>query len=91
VLFAIRPALEPSRVFDGLNRLLREVMLAALEGRAVDPNVMPVGLHAAVDGNQACRDALTSLRAALAGLEQGQKDALRSALMLNTEVLSSLI
>ena len=50
MLFAIRPALEPSRVFDGLNRLLREVMLAALEGRAVNPNVLPVGLHAAVAG-----------------------------------------
>lgn len=85
MLFAIRPALEPSRVFDGLNRLLREVMLAALEGRAVDPNVLPMGLHAAVDGNQATREAVTKLRAALVGLDQGRKTTLRDELLLNRE------
>ncbi|MEO7853855.1 MAG: hypothetical protein ABIR94_16620 [Rubrivivax sp.] len=85
MLFAIMPALEPSRVFDGLNRLLREVMLAALEGRAVDPNVLPMGLHAAVDGNQATREAVTRLRAALFGLDQGRKTALRDELLLNRE------
>ena len=85
MLFAIRPALAKPRVFDGLNRLLREVMLAALEGRAVDPNVLPMGLHAAVDGNQATRDAVTKLRAALVSLDQVQKDALRVELLLDTE------
>ena len=85
MLFAIRPALEPSKVFDGLNRLLREVMLAALEGRAADPNVLPVGLHAAVDGTQATRDAVTRLWAALVGLDQGRRTALRDELLLNRE------
>ncbi len=85
MLFAIRPALAQPRVFDGLNRLLREVMLAALEARAVDPNVLPVGLHAAVDGNQATRDAVTRLRGALVGLDQARKTALKSDLLLNTE------
>ena len=55
MLFAISPALEQSKVFNGLNRFLREVMLAALEGRAVDANMLPMGLHAAVDGNQPTR------------------------------------
>ncbi|MET3480304.1 hypothetical protein [Variovorax atrisoli] len=59
-------------------------MLAALEGRVVDPNGMPAGLYAAVDGNPATRDAITSLRAALSGLDQGQKDSLRNDLLLNT-------
>ena len=90
MLFAIRPALEPSRVFDGLNRLLREVMLAALEWRAVDPNALPMGLHAAVDGNQATREAVTRLRAALVGLDQGRKTALREELLLNREPCSFL-
>ena len=85
MLCAIRPALETSKVFDGLNRLLREVMLAALEGRAADPNVLPVGLHAAVDGNQATRDAVTRLWAALVGLDQGRRTALRDELLLNRE------
>lgn len=85
MLFAIRPALAQSKVFDGLNRLLREVMLAALEARAVDPNVLPVGLHAAVDGNEATRDVVTKLCAALIGLNQVQKDALRVDLLLDTD------
>ena len=85
MLFAIRPALEQSRVFDGLNRLLREVMLAALEGRAVDTNVLPIGLHAAIDGNQATRDAVMRLHTALVGLEQARKTALMNDLLLNTE------
>lgn len=83
MLFSIRPNLEQSRVFDGLNRLLRELMLAALEGRPVDPNAMPVGLHAAVDGNPATQDLATALHEALTQLGQGQKAALRNELLLN--------
>lgn len=60
-------------------------MLSALEGRAVDPTEMPAGLYAVANGNLATREAVTSLRAALAGLEQGQKAALRNDILLNTE------
>lgn len=91
MLFSIRPALEQSKVFDGLNRFLRELMLAALEGRAFDSNVLPVGLHTAVDGNQATRDLANTLREALVGLEQRQQTALRSDLLLNTEPCNFLI
>lgn len=73
-----------------MNRLLREVMLAALEGRAVDPNVLPMGLHAAVDGNQATRDAVSRLHASLVGLEHARKTALRNDLLLNREPCSFL-
>ena len=90
MLFAIRPALEQSRVLDGLNRFLRELMLAALEGRATDPNALPMGLQAAVDRNQPTRDLANTLREALIGLEQGQKTALRNELLLNREPCSFL-
>jgi len=85
MLFAIRPGLEQSRVFDGLNRFLREVLLAAVEDRVVNPNVLPNGLLAAVTGNQPTQDAITTLHEALVALDQGTKDALRNALQLNTE------
>ncbi|MDC8773257.1 hypothetical protein [Roseateles albus] len=85
MLFAIRPALEQSKVFDGLNRFLRELMMAALEGRAFDPGALPVGLHAAVDGNQATRDLATALREVLVGLEQERKTALIRELLLDRE------
>lgn len=71
MLFAIRPGLEQSKVFDGLNRFLREVMLAALENRAVDHNALPNGLHAAVDANQPTQDATNALYVALVALNQG--------------------
>jgi hypothetical protein len=57
-------------------------MLAALEGRAVNPNVLPAGLHAAVDGNQATRDAVMRLRAALV---QERKTVFLGELLLNRE------
>lgn len=90
MLFPIRPALAQSRVFDGLNRFLRELMLAALEGRAVDPNALFAGLHAAIDGNQATKDLADALHSALVGLPQAQKAALRNELMLNREPCSYL-
>lgn len=84
MLFPIRPGLEHSKVFDGLNRFLRELMMAALEGRGVDPhNVLPPGLHAAVNGNPATRDLADSLHGALVALNQEQKDALRGELLFD--------
>jgi hypothetical protein len=85
MLFEIRPGLEQSKVFDGLNRFLWEVVLAALEDRAVNPNALPNGLHAAVVGNQPTQDAAAALRVVLVALDQGAKDALRNVLLLNTE------
>jgi len=90
VLYSIRPALEQSKVFDGLNRFLRELMLAALEGRAVDANALPMGLHAAVDSNQPTRDVAAALHVALVGLEEGKKTTLRNELLLNREPCSFL-
>lgn len=85
MLLNIRPDLEPSRVFDGLNRLLREAILAALEGRAINQAVLPQGLHDAVEANLATREALASLRSALIALRQEQKDALRAELELDVQ------
>jgi hypothetical protein len=85
MLFAIRPGLEQSKVFDGLNRFLREVLLAAVEDRAVNQNALPNGLHAAVTGNQPTQDAVTTLHAALVALDQGAKDTLRNVLLLNSD------
>lgn len=91
MLFEIRSGLENSKVFDGLNRLLREVMLAALEGRVIDHNVLPNNLYAAVIKNKPTRDAVTDLDAALTMLDQGKKDSLRSAVLLNTAPCDFLI
>jgi hypothetical protein len=85
MLFDIRPDLQQSRVFDGLNRFLREIMSAALESRAADHDVLPNGLYAAVVGNQPTNNALVALQDALAGLDQGRGNALRDALLQNTE------
>lgn len=85
MLFSIRPALAQSRVFDGLNQFLRELMLAALEGRAVDPNALHAGLHAAIDGNEATRELADALHGTLVGLLPAQKAALRAELVLNRE------
>jgi hypothetical protein len=85
MLFAIRPGLEQAKVFDGLNRFLKEVLLAALEDRAVNQDAMPNGLHAAVNGNQPTQDVVTALHVALLSLDQGEKDALRNDLLLSTE------
>lgn len=85
MLFEIRSGLEHSKVFDGLNRFLREVMLAALEGRPVDQNALPNDLYAALVVNKPTQDATTELHAALAKLNQEKKDALRSAVLLNVD------
>lgn len=85
MLFAIRPHLQQSKVFDGLNRFLRETMLAALEGRPVDETNLPAGLCAAVAENPPTCAAIDALVAKLSALPQRQKHALRDSLALNTE------
>lgn len=85
MLFAIRPHLQQSRVFDGLNRFLRETMLATLEGRQVDETNFPAGLCAAVAGNPPTCAAIDASVAKLSALNQRQKQALKDALALNTE------
>ncbi|MGK5024860.1 hypothetical protein [Janthinobacterium sp. RB2R34] len=85
MLFAIKPGLEQSKVFHGLNQFLKEVVLAALEDREMHQNALPNGLLAAATGNPPTQDAATTLCAALVVLSQGEKDALRNVLLLNTE------
>lgn len=85
MLFEIKPNLQQSAVFDGLNRFLRETMLAALEGRPIDETHLPVGLSAAIAGNQPTRTAVDALSARLSALDQGQKQALKDSLVLNTD------
>lgn len=85
MLFAIRPHLQQSEVFDGLNRFLRETMLATLEGRQVDETNLPTGLCAAVAENPPTCAAIDALVAKLSALDQRQKQVLEDALALNTE------
>lgn len=85
MLFAISPNLQQSKVFDGLNRFLRETMLATLEGRQVDETDLPAGLCAAVTGNPPTCAAIDALVANLSALHQRQKQGLKDALALNTE------
>ena len=85
MLFAIRPNLPQSQVFDGLNRFLRELLLATLEGRPVDETVLPDGLCAAIAGNEPTQTAVHALEVALAALDHVQKDTLKNALDLNTD------
>ena len=83
MLFEIRPNLEQSKVFDGLNKFLIEVMLATLEGREVDETNLPAGLCVAISENEPSQTAVASLVAALLALSEGQMQALRSTLALN--------
>lgn len=85
MLFEIRPNLEQSKVFDGLNVFLVEAMLAALEIRPVDEAHLPAGLCAAIAGNEPTRTAVDALSAKLSALDQGQKQALRAALAARTD------
>lgn len=85
MLFAISPNLQQSKVFDGLNRFLRETMLATLEGRQVDETDLPAGLCAAVAGNPPTCAAIDALVAKLSALHQRQKQALKDSLVLNIE------
>lgn len=85
MLFNVHPNLKHSSVFDGLNRFLRETMLAALEGRAIDETHLTVGLNAAIAGNQPTRNAVDSLVAVLSALNHEIKEELRDALKSNTD------
>lgn len=85
MLFAIRPKLQQSKVFDGLNRFLRETMLSALEERQFDETDLPAGLRAAITGNPPTCAAVDALVAKLSALNRRQKQALKDALVLNTE------
>jgi hypothetical protein len=85
MLFEIRPSLQQSKVFDGLNLFLVETMLAALESRPVDETHLPVGLCTAIAGNQPTRTAVGVLSAKLSALDQGQRQALKDALALKTD------
>lgn len=90
MLFNLRHGLEQSKVFDGLNRLLREVILASLQGRAIDESQMPGGLFDAVRENQPTFNALTKLLDRFVALEQPEMDAFRDALDENIEPYSFL-
>lgn len=85
MLFEIRPNLEQSKVFFGLNLFLVETLLAALESRPVDEAHLPVGLCAAIAGNQPTRAAVDALSAKLSALNQGQKQALKDVLAVRTD------
>lgn len=85
MLFDIRPNLKQSAVFDGLNRFLRETMLATLEGRQVDKKILPPGLSAAIAQNKPTRKAVNSLKRKLSALDPGQKQALKNSLAPNTD------
>jgi hypothetical protein len=62
MLFEIRPNLDQSSVFDGLNSFLRETMLATLEGRQVNKKNLPVGLSTAIAQNKPTRTAVNHWR-----------------------------
>lgn len=85
MLFDIRPNLQQSKVFDGLNLFFVETMLAALESRPVDETHFPVGLCAAIAGNQPTRTAVDTLAAKLSALDQWQKQALKDELAVRTD------
>lgn len=85
MLFEIRPNLEQSKVFDGLNLFLVETLLAALESRPVDEAQLPEGLCAAIAENQPTRTAIDTLAAKLSALDQGQKQALKDAVTARTD------
>lgn len=90
MLFEIRPHLEQSAVFDGLNRFLLETILATLEGRTVDEALLPAGLCAAIAENQPTIAAVHALTAKLSALDQVKKQALKDTLALRTDPSSFL-
>lgn len=90
MLFNIRTGLAQSKVFDGLNRLLREVILALLQGRVIDETHIPDGLCAAVEKNRPTLEAMTKLLQKIAALTQAEKDIFCDALNENVEPCSFL-
>ena len=85
MLFDIKPNLQQSKVFDGLNCFLREMVLATLEGRQVDRKRLPVGLSTAIAQNKPTRKAVNALKRKLSALDPGQKQALKNSLALNND------
>lgn len=85
MLFDIKPNLQQSKVFDGLNCFLRETVLATLEGRQVDRKRLPVGLSTAIAQNKPTRKAVNALKRKLSALDPGQKQALKNSLALNND------
>lgn len=84
MLFEIHPGLEYSKVFDGLQRYLTEVMLADLEGRQLNQSGLPSGLVAAINGNPPTREAVDVLVKTLRPLDSVQKQKLIDTLKLDT-------
>lgn len=84
MLFQVNPHLQHSAVFDGLNRFLRELLLATLDGREIDEANLPVGLCAAIAANQPTQTAVYALAAKLTALKLKDKKALKNALTVNT-------
>lgn len=85
MLFDIKPNLQQSKVFDGLNCFLRETVLATLEGRQVDRKRLPDGLSTAIAQNKPTRKAVNALKRKLSALDHGQKQALKNSLALNND------
>lgn len=85
MLFDIKPNLQQSKVFEGLNCFLRETVLATLEDRQVDEKRLPVGLSAAIDQNKPTHKAVKALKRKLSALDTSQKQALKNSLALNSD------
>lgn len=84
MLFEIRPNLQGSLVFDGLQKYLVEAMFSALEGRPLNQTGLPSGLTDAIDGNAPTRQAVEALFESLGALNDGQKQGLINALTQDT-------
>lgn len=85
MLFDIKPNLQQSKVFEGLNCFLRETVLATLEGRQVDKKRLPFGLSAAIAKNKPTHKSVKALKKKLSELDASQKQALKNSLALNND------
>lgn len=66
MLLPVRTGLFPSAVFEGLNALLREIILASCAGRAIDEFILPNGFWNAVQENKPTRERLQALEGVIA-------------------------
>ena len=80
MLFNVRPGLLQSSVFNGLNCFLREVLLAALDGRDPDENSLPSGLQEALTDNEKTMELVFYLAASVGSLDPLTQVDLRAAL-----------
>lgn len=90
MLFSIDPRLEPSRIFAGLNQLLREVVISALHGRPVDEHQMPGRLYAAVSSNGPTAEKILNFCTSVSVLTEADKAALLAAIDANIEPINFL-